>query len=245
MSFMKKPSKNTPADNALPDMAERYFTFLGTQYTTAEGQNKQPASGKYIDHVRKVHQDYRPRMDLSACLAGTQPGFTGRVWFWSDIHFFHRKIIQYCQRPFADMERMHQALMENCLARVTANDILVFGGDLTVGDVDATNELLRAIPAYKLNILGNHDTDRRERLKLAMDEVAACLEIDYQGASLFLSHYPVKESLLAPGQLNVHGHIHHTPFPPGLGSGERHINMCVEHTEYAPVSLDWLLSRPR
>lgn len=224
-----------------PGIAERYFTFLGTQYTTAEGKSKQPASGKYIDLLRELHQRQKSGIDLSACLAGTQPGFKGRVWFWSDLHFFHANIIKFCQRPFADIGRMHQAMLTNCLARVTADDILVFGGDITFGDVHATNALLRSIPAYKINILGNHDIEKRELLSLAVDEVAPCVEAVFQGVTLFFSHYPVKEQVLAPGQLNVHGHIHNSPFPPGLGSGKRHVNMCVEHTEFAPASLERLL----
>jgi calcineurin-like phosphoesterase family protein len=226
-------------------IAERYFTHLRTQYVRDDGKAKQPASGKYLDVLRQVHRDYRPRFDLASCLTGTHSGFKGRVWFWSDLHFFHTNVIKYCQRPFADMLSMNQGLLRNCLAHVTADDIVVFGGDITMGDVGATNALLRAIPAYKINILGNHDIEKRELLKLAVDEVAACLELQAQGVSLFFSHYPVPEMVLAPGQLNVHGHIHSTPLHPTLGDGTRHVNMSVEHTNFSPVSLDWLLSRPR
>jgi calcineurin-like phosphoesterase family protein len=243
---MKKSSKITPADGkTLPSIAERYFAFLGTTYKTADAETKQPAPNRYIDILRSVQQDYTPRYDLNACLAGTDTRFKGRVWFWSDLHFFHQNIIRYCQRPFADMAEMNNALLTNCLERVTAADILVFGGDIAMGHVDATNALLRAIPSYKINILGNHDIQSKSKqlLQFAVDEVAACLELDYKGASLFLSHYPVSESTLAPGQWNMHGHIHNSPFPPNLGSGERHVNMCVEHTEFSPVSLDWLLAR--
>jgi calcineurin-like phosphoesterase family protein len=96
-----------------------------------------------------------------------------------------------------------------------------------------------------VNILGNHDIEKRELLKLAVDEVAPCLEAEFNGEPLFFSHYPAAEHVLVPGQLNVHGHIHDTPFPKGLADGSRHVNMCVEKTGFAPVSLDWLLSQPR
>jgi calcineurin-like phosphoesterase family protein len=225
--------------------AERYFTHLGTQFVRDDGKTKQPASGKFIDALRQVHQDHQPRFDLAACLAGTHPGFRGRVWFWSDLHFFHTNVIQYCERPFADMPSMNQGLVQNCLSRVSADDILVFGGDITMGNVQATNALLRSMPGYKINILGNHDIEKRELLKLAVDEVVACFELEAFGHSLFFSHYPMPERLLAPEQINVHGHLHTTALHPSLGDGMRHISMSVEHTEYAPVTLDWLLARPR
>jgi calcineurin-like phosphoesterase family protein len=225
--------------------AERYFTHLGTQFVRDDGKTKQPASGKFIDVLREVHQAYRPRFNLAACIAGTQPGFKGRVWFWSDLHFFHEKVIQYCNRPFADMPAMNEGLLRNCLERVTAADIVVFGGDITMRNVPETNAMLRAIPAYKINILGNHDVEHRTLLKLAVDEIAPCLELEAFGKSLFFCHYPMPERLLAPEQLNVHGHLHTTALHPSLGDGSRHINMSVEHTGYAPVTLDWLLTRPR
>lgn len=220
---------------------ERYFEFLGTEFIAEDGTRKQPAKGRYIDHLREIHEAYRPKYDLTACLAGTQQGFAGRVWFWSDLHFFHSNIIKYVNRPFATASEMNKALLSNCLARVTADDILVIGGDITMGNIEATNALLRAIPAYKINVLGNHDYHRNTLLRLDVDETAACIEIVHAGQAIFLSHYPVSERVLSPAQINLHGHIHNDTFPTALGSGRRHINMCVECTGYAPMLLPELL----
>lgn len=239
---MKKTEK-TSRGNAL-SLAEAYFAFLGTPLKMDNGDLEQIASTKFIDMLREAHAAHRSRYDLSACLAGTASNFNGRVWFWSDIHFFHNSIIRYCQRPFADVAHMNDALLKNCLACVRANDILVFGGDVTFGTAEATNHLLRAIPAYKILVLGNHDIDGRTKtslFKLAMDEVAACMELEYKGTPLFLSHYPVHDKLLAPGQINLHGHLHNTPFPKELGTGARRINISIECTGYEPVSINWLL----
>lgn len=27
-----------------------------------------------------------------------------KIWFTSDTHFFHDKVVEYCQRPFASVE---------------------------------------------------------------------------------------------------------------------------------------------
>jgi len=63
----------------------------------------------------------------------------------------------------------------------------------------------------------------------------------YESQSIFVSHYPVGESVLLPGQLNLHGHIHNNGLPPALGDGSRHINMSVELTGYSPVLLSTLI----
>lgn len=222
--------------------AERYFKFLETQYVGEDGTRRQPAPGRFVQHLREAHAEQAPRYDLSACLAGTQPKFTGRIWCWSDLHFFHTNIIKYCERPFATAEEMNNALLKNCLACVRHDDILLIGGDITMSNINGTNALLRAIPAYKINVLGNHDTRKHERFKLAVDETVACLEFNYQGGSIFVSHYPVSENVLAPGQINLHGHTHNNGLPPALGDGSRHINMCVELTRYSPSLLKSLLS---
>lgn len=221
--------------------AERYFHFLETQYIADDGTRQQPAKGRYVAHLREIQAGRRPQYDLSACLAGTRSGFRGRVWFWSDLHFFHTNVIRYCDRPFATAAEMNTALVSNCLSLVTSQDILVIGGDITMGNVEATNAMLRAIPGYKINVLGNHDYHKHALLKLAVDETVACFEIAHEGQSIFVSHYPVSESVLAPGQLNLHGHIHNNGLPPELGSGGRHINMSVECIGYTPVLLQDLL----
>jgi calcineurin-like phosphoesterase family protein len=222
--------------------AERYFKFLETQYVEEDGTRRQPAPGRFVQHLREVHAQQKPRYDLSACLAGTQPRFTGRVWCWSDLHFFHTNIIKYCGRPFGTAEEMNNALLKNCLERVGPNDILLIGGDITMSNIEGTNALLSAIPAYKINVLGNHDTHKHQLLKLAVDETVACLELTVQDRSIFVSHYPVSESVLSPNQVNLHGHIHNNGLPAALGDGARHINMSVELTRYSPLLLVTLLS---
>ena len=222
--------------------AERYFNFLETQYVAEDGSRRQPAPGRFVQHLREVHAEQAPRYDLSACLSGTQSDFGGRVWCWSDLHFFHTNIIKYCGRPFWTAEEMNSALQKNCLTCVGPDDILLIGGDVTMSNIEGTNALLRAIPAYKINVLGNHDTHKHQRLKLAVDETVACLEFTYQDRSIFVSHYPVSESVLSPGQVNLHGHIHNNGLPPALGDGSRHINMSVELTGYSPLLLENLLS---
>jgi calcineurin-like phosphoesterase family protein len=234
---MTQPIATIGQSGIASSWADRYFQFLGTQYLDEKKQPKQPAKNRFIDVLREVHAQHVPRWNLSACVAGLDPEFSGTVWVWSDLHLFHANVIRYCQRPYEDVAEMNQALLDNCLTRVGPLDILVFGGDITMGDVSLTNDLLRKIPAYKINVLGNHDLAKRKVLDLAVDEVAACLELDVAGVPVFVSHYPWSTSALRPSQLNLHGHTHTSRLPLALGDGSRHINMSVEHTGFSPVVL--------
>jgi len=35
------------------------------------------------------------------------------TWFTADLHLGHRNIIEYCNRPFADVDEMNRALIAN------------------------------------------------------------------------------------------------------------------------------------
>lgn len=238
---MKTPTTCAPGRD---DTLEQYVAFLATPYTADDGKVRQPASSRFIRALRDVQAEHEPGIDVTACLLGAAGGFKGKVWFWSDLHLFHSNIISYCTRPFADAGEMNNTMLANYRAIVRDGDVVVFGGDITMGGAAVTNELLRQLPGHKINILGNHDVERKgKRLHLMVDEVVAYLELSVGEHSVLLTHYPVAEDVLKLGQINVHGHIHNNHVHPSLGSGDRHINMSVEHTGYAPVSMAKLLQR--
>ena len=56
-----------------------------------------------------------------------------RVWMTSDLHFLHANIINYSRRPFynvSDMTGAHLRLLQ----KVPANEVLVFVGDMAMGN---------------------------------------------------------------------------------------------------------------
>lgn len=158
------------------------------------------------------------------------------VWVWSDIHWGHKNIIKYTapHRPFASWEDMNRALIDNYNAVVKPEDIVIFGGDIGFMSVDAINAILRSLPGYKIQIVGNHDMDRSGNLmELDFDERHLCLPIDVGGdldTQILVSHYPIDN--VPSGCVNYHGHIHQNVVP-----GNQHVNMCVEHTGCAPMLL--------
>lgn len=53
-------------------------------------------------------------------------------WFTSDEHFGHKKIIEYCQRPFSSVEEMDEIIINNFNSVVRNEDITIHAGDFTL-----------------------------------------------------------------------------------------------------------------
>lgn len=160
------------------------------------------------------------------------------VYFWSDTHFGHKNIIRYSNRPFPDVQSMNNSMLANYKATVTKDDIVIFGGDISFMTDDMMNEILHQMPGHKVWIVGNHDMDRKGNLaKLHFNERHSCLVIDQPEFQLLVTHYPLSE--VPEGCINVHGHIHDKLANPW------NVNICVEHTNYAPMLLAQVVERAK
>ena len=94
---------------------------------------------------------------------------------------------------------------------------------------------VRNCPGRRVLILGNHDVEDTEALRDAgfVEQHAAALCAT--DLPLALTHMPLRRVPLTA--INVHGHLHGVPAP-----SPRHLNVCVERTDYAPGRLDQLLT---
>lgn len=54
------------------------------------------------------------------------------LFFTSDLHFGHEKIIKACRRPFSSVEEMNGKLVENWNATVGAQDEVYILGDFAL-----------------------------------------------------------------------------------------------------------------
>lgn len=164
------------------------------------------------------------------------------IYFWSDIHFYHKNIIRYSGRPYPNPDLMNQCLVGNYANIITDNDIVIWGGDITFGHVAEVNRILTQLPGYKIHILGNHDMDNRGKLTpLAFDERHSCLVIDIEDHDIdfqfLVTHYPL--DIVPEGTINIHGHIHQHLLMPF------NFNMCVEHTNYTPKHINEFVKKGR
>lgn len=162
-----------------------------------------------------------------------------RVWLTADLHLGHRNVITYCDRPFADISAMDQALVRQ-LGKVGPDDWLIIAGDVAMGDHTLAFPALRQIPGRKVLVLGNHDITRAGRCHY-VDAVGAngsplfeavvpfLYWAGHGGQQVIVSHYPLclppdscEGQDQAPAQetpaqslplLNYHGHLHRDLLP--------------------------------
>jgi len=79
------------------------------------------------------------------------------VYFTSDTHFSHKNIIEYCGRPFTDVEHMNAALVDAWNHTVSPDDTVYHLGDIALGGIPKTLEIIRQLNGHKILIPGNHD----------------------------------------------------------------------------------------
>jgi calcineurin-like phosphoesterase family protein len=189
------------------------------------------------------------------------------VWFTSDLHLGHANIINLCNRPFRDVDHMNQELIIRWNNKVTDADVVFILGDLALGKIDESLELVKLLLGRKMLVPGNHDrvwsghpkkgrpvrpedTARYEAAGLyIMDE-----QIPYvteEGAPTWtLCHFPDVGDSHDADRFNawrpkpphkpgviVHGHVHEK----WIINGPR-INVGVDVWNFAPVHQDEVAS---
>ncbi len=178
-------------------------------------------------------------------------------WFISDTHFGHEAIIRYCSRPFQNAVEMDEFMIENWNKRVRPSDHITHLGDVTMdrgGGFHKKNfiALMGRLNGHKRLLLGNHDHfPVKTYLEAGFEKVYGTHRTD---EGILLSHIPVHPKSIGRAVGNVHGHTHNTPnYPPVVFEGydtvwnedssgfkgriTPYVNICVEMTEYAPITL--------
>ena len=79
-------------------------------------------------------------------------------YFTSDLHFGHNKIIEYCNRPWADADAMNQGLVDRWNDTVTDSDVVHVLGDMCWSQPKLYVDWLKQLKGQKFLTPGNHDT---------------------------------------------------------------------------------------
>lgn len=135
------------------------------------------------------------------------------IFFTSDTHFYHKNIINFCKRPFKDLQEMHSEIIRMWNETVRPNDIVFILGDIIFGGANAYEEILPQLNGKKYLILGNHDyknftTNKCKYFEAVYDKMF----IAVNDQEIILNHEPL---LCFGGQLNnriwhLFGHVHTT-----------------------------------
>lgn len=167
------------------------------------------------------------------------------VFFVSDLHLGHRKILHYTReaqdkipasvytyRGGATVEE-HDEWVIGQLMSVNPNKRTVW---YIMGDVamdESKLPLLDQVPGRKILVLGNHDTFPSEAYLRHFEQLTG----GFKKYGFWITHMPIHADELR-GKPNLHGHCHNGG--PELYS-PAYFNAAIEFLpDQRPVSLDWL-----
>ena len=181
------------------------------------------------------------------------------VWLVSDTHFGHEKTCTVFKRedgsplrPFASAEEMDEFMIRAWNDRVRPNDKVYHLGDVVINRKFL--HVLSRLNGDKVLIRGNHDIFKLEDYTQYFRDVRG---YDVKNG-MILSHIPVHVESLGRFGVNIHGHLHANRVMRIRGvdvkSGEvlysneidpRYHCVCVEQTDFAPISLEEVYDRIR
>lgn len=133
------------------------------------------------------------------------------IYYISDTHFGHEKILLMDGRPFKTIEEMDAALMARWNERVEAEDEVYILGDFAYRNGNTASWYLRRLKGRKHLIIGNHDRVTLQDPKAweHFASVESMALITDGGRSVCLCHYPIAEwNNKRWGGYHVFGHLH-------------------------------------
>lgn len=165
----------------------------------------------------------------------------GRILITSDLHFGHKNIIEYCNRPFANVEDMNKQLIERWSETVGWDDTVYVLGDFTFLSQEQTAEICSQLSGKIKLVKGNHDKKLNQWYRdCGIDEVYDCPIIIHD--FFVLSHEPQGFIVNDKGPYaNFFGHVHDSPMFETYG--KRHFCACVERHDYKPVEIKYILNK--
>lgn len=163
------------------------------------------------------------------------------IWFTSDLHFNHARIIELCKRPFKSVEEMNQSLIDKWNAVVGTYDEVFVLGDFAFWYKDAQplDEIFHSLKGNKHLIIGNHDEQNKKVLQLPWDTQRHIGHVRWGEASRFvLCHYPFERWWhMERGTIHLHGHCHGS-----APEANRRFDVGVDSNSFAPVHATTLIS---
>jgi calcineurin-like phosphoesterase family protein len=146
-----------------------------------------------------------------------------KVWVSSDLHFNHKRIIEFCPASRGhceSLDHMNQTIINNFNSVIAEEDTLYLLGDIGFGEVGPALDLIRQLNGQKVWIHGNHDRkfwgndlyhQQKESLRIIEDTPYKTIwhrikESKYQ---IVMFHFPIESwENSQRGSIHLHGHLH-------------------------------------
>lgn len=177
----------------------------------------------------------------------------GNIWVYSDPHFADDEMKWLRADYIGDDEQV-----KSINSKVGKNDTLIILGD--IGDVS----FVKKLRGYKVLVMGNHDSGASNYKRIEEfftieeaegKDISYARKVNLMGQDFYykdnrlfdevyegplfisekilLSHEPID----FPFALNIHGHDHSNWHSKDIN----HINVCAEHINYTPISLNTIV----
>ena len=162
------------------------------------------------------------------------------IFFTSDTHFGHGGALGLYRRPFASVAAMNEGLVERWNEAVMPEDVVWHLGDFAIRQrPQVVADLLGRLRGRKHLLAGNNDPPATRELD--WESVQSYLEIEADGISLVLCHYPFRSWRgMGKGWVNLHGHSHGRMKPQ-----PRQFDVGVDVWGFRPVTLSEILHSRR
>lgn len=186
------------------------------------------------------------------------------TFFTSDLHLGHKKILEYSNRPFKDLDEMHESLIHRFNSVVPTDGITYFLGDVGMGKGSIIKDIISQMNGTKVLILGNHDRGINACYMDGFDVVTYGMRLVIFNELVTLSHCPLfgikredtseyphyinwhgesrqnydRYGWTNEGQFHLHGHVHSIPSRPekSMRSLGRQYDVGIDANNYTPVS---------
>lgn len=184
-----------------------------------------------------------------------------KILFTSDLHFGHKNVLRFDQRPYFTVDEMDNTLIQNWNNKVKPGDIVYVLGDMFwYSDLKYVQQILKSLNGQIVLIKGNHDRflhNATNKKLLAgvkdYDDIVVTLK-DGNKRRCILSHYFMPfYNAHHYGAIHLHGHSHNThesklekdmsKWLNENGHPCEIFNVGCMHWNYEPVTLDEILSR--
>lgn len=175
-----------------------------------------------------------------------------KLYFTSDIHFFHNNIIKYCDRPFSNTDEMNEEIIRRWNDRVPHDGTVFIVGDVALGGRSAAPklaEILSRLNGRLFLIPGNHDDylfesdECLEQLEILTPLVEIRVpdpEAKRGRQRIVMSHFAMKIwNKSHHGTWCLYGHSHHS-MPPDYKIKSFDVGIDGEGYGYAPISYEFV-----
>lgn len=154
---------------------------------------------------------------------------TNPLFFVSDLHFFHKRIIEFTGRP-TTLENLNEWIIGQCVATIPTSATTLHLGDMFFSCTnEQAVEVLKKLPGDWWFILGNHDNEGKLRTvvdtvnkecgtkhrvlgwyhKLLVKQEPKVKGEKWIKKQLILCHFPIEDwDSKHYGSAMIHGHVH-------------------------------------